>query len=372
MFDNTIRDAQSTAVTGLNPEQFDFDAYQDYTAGKDAKIKAFVEADSGVLVYRRFRVAEVFGAECKDKELSLRLQLGALKASMDYEADIPNFLEPWYGLGIGAAAFGPEYVWNPGQAPAITAPFEDLEGACSFDLKEIKDTNIGREQLSYIEYFMDKTRGKLPMSFSDVQSPLNIISEVVPATSLFLDMLEEPEDYLELADRVADNMGRFLKLQQALIGDALALPGHGFASSRNFRCLGASDDTSIMISNPMFDALEAGPLSKLCAPYGGPAYHSCGNWSKKIPSVLSVPGIVCADGAFSSQTDPAPNPCEDFSEQFAGTGVVLNARVVGGLETVEESVRKLWRPGMKLIVNTYCKTPEEQREAYQLIHEICR
>ena len=89
MFDNTIRDAQSTAVTGLSPEQFDFDAYEAYAAGKDQKIRAFVEADSGVLVYRRFRVAEVFGAECKDKELSLGLQLGALKASMAYEADIP-------------------------------------------------------------------------------------------------------------------------------------------------------------------------------------------------------------------------------------------------------------------------------------------
>lgn len=77
------------------------------------------------------------------------------------------------------------------------------------------------------------------------------------------------------------------------------------------------------------------------------------------------------DGAFSPQTDPgATNNLESF-HRFAKTGIVLNARIVGNLETIEEQVTRLWTQGMKLVVVTYCETPEEQGKAYNLIHNIC-
>ncbi|MBQ2843242.1 MAG: hypothetical protein IJE69_03200, partial [Alistipes sp.] len=76
--------------------------------------------------------------------------------------------------------------------------------------------------------------------------------------------------------------------------------------------------------------------------------------------------------AFSLATDPGANPTEGFADAFAGTGAVLNARIVGDVELVEEKVQQLWKPGMKLIVVTYAETPEEQAEIYRKIHEICR
>jgi len=44
---------------------------------------------------------------------------------------------------------------------------------------------------------------------------------------------------------------------------------------------------------------------------------------------------------------------------------------VGDIQTITETVKKLWKPGMKLIVVTYCKSPAEQKEVYEQIHEIC-
>lgn len=372
MFDTSLRDSQSTAVAPMAPERFDFDAYEDYVRALNRRVAAFAAADAGVLVYRRFRVAEVYGYECGDRALSLALQLGALNESMRYAADIPNFLEPWYGIGIGASAFGAEYIWKEGQAPATSHPFEGLADAAAYSPVEIENTAIGREQLAYVEYFLDRTGGRLPMSLSDVQSPLNIISEILPTTSLFLDMLDDPALYGELAMRVSGLMRAFLQKQRELIGPALALPGHGFASSTELRGLGASDDTSIMISNELFDALETPALMRMCEPFGGTSYHSCGNWASKIPSVLRIGNLVSADGAFTSQTDPAPNAPAVFSEAFAHSGKILNARAVGDADTVADTVKMLWRPGMKLIVCTYCATPEEQQTAYDRIHDICR
>ena len=372
MFDTSLRDSQSTAVTGVAPESFDIDRYAEYAAGQDEKVRSFMQAGSGVLVYRRFRVAEVYGWECRDRELSLRLQLGALRESMKYAADMANYLEPWYGIGIGASAFGAEYIWLDGQAPAVSDRFGGVEEALACDPVPIHTTQIGRDQMAYAEYFLDKTRGRLPISLCDIQSPLNIVSEIMPTAALFEDMLEDPDAYSELAYRAGGLLRDYLLKMRDLIGPALALPGHGFASSRQMTGIGASDDTSIMISNPMFDELEADQLADMCEPFGGAFYHSCGNWEKKIPSVLRVRNLLGADGAFSSETDPAPNDPAPFGKAFAGTGRILNLRVVGSADTVADTVRRVWQPGLRLIVNTYCKTPQEQQQVYDRIHEICR
>jgi hypothetical protein len=53
-------------------------------------------------------------------------------------------------------------------------------------------------------------------------------------------------------------------------------------------------------------------------------------------------------------------------------GVVLNARIVGDVETIVETVKQLWIPGMKLVVTIYCPTPDEQAAVYVKIHELCR
>jgi hypothetical protein len=118
--------------------------------------------------------------------------------------------------------------------------------------------------------------------------------------------------------------------------------------------------------------MAARSVEKIGTPLGGPAFHSCGDWSGWVDAVLQIKGLKMADGAFSPQTDPgATNNLEEF-HKFANTGIVLNARVVGDLETIREQVSRLWVSGMKLVVVTYCETPDEQAEAYKMIHEICQ
>ena len=125
-FDTTLRDSQGTEVAPVKPEDFDLDAYQEYEAGLLEGNKKFVEASSGLQVYRRVRANGVFYDKCKDYKESLALQLGALKESMKYKADVANFLEPWYGIGYIASCFGAEYEWKPEQAPHVKAKFSSM------------------------------------------------------------------------------------------------------------------------------------------------------------------------------------------------------------------------------------------------------
>jgi hypothetical protein len=46
--------------------------------------------------------------------------------------------------------------------------------------------------------------------------------------------------------------------------------------------------------------------------------------------------------------------------------------MVGSSEEVLEKVKEFQKPGMKLIVVTYCESSEEQKKTWEAIHEsIC-
>lgn len=371
-FDSSLADSQATAVTPLTPEQFDLDAYAEYAAALDERCEKFWKASSGVLVYRRMRVKEVFAGDCRNMEHSLHWQLGALQQSMKFKADIPNFLEPWYGLGTVASAYGFGYVWEKDLAPAVDGKFASTAELVAAPYKPVADTEIGRHTLNMVEYFLEKTKGRVPMSYCDVQSPLNTLSNIIDSSQFYVDFYLDPDAMKQAMERTADLLIDFTREQQKLIGDALVKPGHGFASSRKFSGLGMSDDTITMLSPDLYVDMAVPAMVKAGDVFGGTVFHSCGNWSDKKQDIVNISNIRMADGAFSKATDPGANPTDGFADVFANTGVVLNARIVGNEELVESKVRELWKPGMKLIVVTYSETPEEQARIYDKIHEICQ
>lgn len=370
-FNYNLSDSQGTVIEPISPQNFDIEKYQEYEQSLLGKNADFWNGSSGVAVYRRFRVPECFSWGCRDMKYSLELQLAALKESMKYKCDIANFLEPWYGIGTIASSFGADYVWHDKQAPATQAPFHSLEEALKYEIIPVENTSIGKHTLEMIEYFLDKTKGRIPMSLTDTQSPLNNAGYLLDTSSLFLEMYDEPELYLKLLEVISDLTINFSRKQASVIGDALVSPGHGFSSSRAFTGIGMSDDNTLMISDDMYEENEITFREKIGEQFGGAVFHSCGNWSRKIPVIKKIKNLKMADGAFSPETDPDPNNLEPFAESFKDTGIVLNARIVGDLDTITNTVKKLWVPGMKLIVVTYCKTPEEQELAYDRIHEIC-
>ena len=371
VFNNRQADAQSTEVEPVSPDRFDFKAFIEYEAKLLNRCRMFWGASSGVLVHRRFRVANVFAHGCQDMAESLAWQLGALRSSMEFAGDVPNYLEPWYGIGTVASAFGLDYIWNENQAPATRPRFQSAREALDHPVTPISETPIGRHTLRMIDYFIEKTDGLLPISLCDTQSPLNVACHLIETDRFFTDFYLDPESVRDLLDRLAVMIADFSEVQRKRIGERLVLPGHGFASSRCFEGLGMSDDNAVMISGEQYQDFISPAMTRAGELFGGAVFHSCGNWSDKIDVIHRIHGLRAVDGAFSGMTDPAPNPPELFGEPFAGTGIVVNARIVGGVDVVEQVVRRLWKPGLKLIVVTYCETPKEQAEAYERIHRIC-
>src|SRR6056297_1087238 len=128
-FNYDYSDSQGTSVEPLDPKDFDLEGYRDYEIQLMENNSKFWSAKEGVQVYRRFREPEVFSFGCADMKRSLSLQLSGLQKSIAYKADIANFLEPWYGIGTIASAFGVDYVWKEGQAPVTEPPFKTVKEA---------------------------------------------------------------------------------------------------------------------------------------------------------------------------------------------------------------------------------------------------
>lgn len=370
-FNPDLQDSQGTQVRPVAPDRFDYGAYAEYEAGLLERNRRFWQADSGVAVYRRFRVPQCFSWMCRDNEASLAHQLGALAASMAYKADIANFLEPWYGIGTLASTFGVDYTWPDLQAPVVPRAFRSIQEALDHASTPVEETAIGRHTLEMIEYFVDATHGRLPISLTDTQSPLNALSFLIETDAFYTGFVDAPDALGRMLDRLVPLQIAFVNAQQERIGESLVWPGHGFASSRAFSGLGMSDDIMTLVSPVQYGELGVPRLTRCGEPFGGPAVHSCGNWADKVGVVRGVRGLVMVDAAFTAQTDPSPSDPACFAEAFAGTGIVVNARVVGNADTVLRRVRALWRPGMKLIVVTYCQDPQEQARVYDEIHEIC-
>jgi hypothetical protein len=370
-FDTNLADAQATDVKPCTAELFDLTAYADYAGSLARRCADFWQATSGVLVYRRMRVAEVFSYGCRNMQDSLAWQLGALQKSMRYQADIPNFLEPWYGIGTIASAWGMEYLWPEKQAPAVKGSFQSIDEALAYQPQLVEKTPVGKHILEMIGYFLDKTKGQLPISLTDTQSPLNSAGYLVDTTNFMLASVLNPERFRELLDRVAEQAIAFSRTQLNLLNEVIVWPGHGFGSSPYFKGLGMSDDNMLMISGEQYLALCASATEKFGNAFGGPVFHSCGNWSGRIDQIKKLRNLRMVDGAFSAETDPDPNPVVPF-QSFAGSGIIVHARIVGDADTITDIVKNLWKPGMKLIVTTNCQTPEEQSIAYERIHAICK
>lgn len=371
VFDVNSLDAQAMPVEPLTPAAFDFERFEAHAAEADRRYAAFLARPRGLAVWQRVRAGEVFRDGCRDRVRSLALQLGALTRSLDYATDAPMYLEPWYGIGTTAAAFGAEYEWPEGQAPVVRPRYASLADVPPLVPRPYAESAILRETLATIEYFLEQTRGRLPMSWCDLQAPLNVATELVDTGAFFLGLLDHPERARALLAALTAVIIDFTQKQSALIGPRLARPGHGFASSRAGVGLGLSTDNLVMIAPRLVEQFCVADAAAIGAAFGGVAIHSCGNYARWLPALRKIDNLLMVDAAFSPQTDPKPNLPEAFRDALAGTGVIVQARMVGEPDEVLALTRRLWTPDMKLIVVTYAPDPVAQRRLYAQLHELC-
>ena len=233
-FDISGRDAQAMPVTPVDPAVFDVARYEAHAAEADARYAAFLRRPEGIAVWQRVRVAEVFRDGCRDMAASLRWQLGGLTKALglpDRRAELPRTVVRHWRHG-GRVWRRVRMAGGAGARGAAALPHRRTRSSSWLPVRR-KKAQIMRHVLAMIDYFLEETGGRIPMSWSDLQNPLNTATELVETSGFFEGFVEAPDAVRRILATLTDELIRFTGEQSRRIGDRLVRPGHGFASARS-------------------------------------------------------------------------------------------------------------------------------------------
>jgi uroporphyrinogen-III decarboxylase len=269
---------------------------------------------------------------------------------MEWSDEVPH-LQPWFGTGVYANAFGCEYLWRKGEAPDTHVRYARIEEVRGLEMPDWRKGPVMRMVLDEIDILKERTRGRFPIALTDTQSPCDTATLVLDTSELFTACYTEEETAASLMQAAADLIIEFSRVQAERIGEGLvSRPGHVMPSLPSLRGITVSDD-NMAVSSPQvnerfslrFDAMIARAL-------GGVVLHSCGVWDHTMEKLRS-PEVIGVDCSVARAWDPTPMTPEAVGDALEGTGVAVKARCGGTPQEIRAAVRGLARPGMRIILD---------------------
>lgn len=352
----------------MRPEDFNFDKFAYFQEEMRGRLLRFMSGEiQGPMVVQR-APSEHWGAMSHNREDSLSAQLDCLNFAMQLHSDLAfNYLEPWHGVGVYAAAFGCPVLWYKHDAPQTKPRYSSIDELSDLRYPDIGKCELMQKVLDTIRYLREQTGDSIPIALTDTQSPNDTASLILDTSEFFASSIAEPEMLEPLMDMVTRLIIEFSELQIEAIGRAnLASPGHIMPSDVSLRGISVSDDNMAVISPASYQNTSLPYNSRLSEHFGGIAIHTCGNYKHTLPLMMETPGLAMVDCALRG-ADPNPNKAEDLLPWFAGKDIVLKVRV--GLDALEE-VYPLLTGGVKLIVDLCCTgSIDERNRQYEMAKE---
>lgn len=330
----------------MKSSQFDFARFNDYVAQREERLRQFLAGKGGNVLMVEKESSDYLISRTPQESLSTQLE--ALTRQMESPSDYVPFLEPWFGVGVFANAFGAEYVWMEGESAQTHYIVFNEEQAARLERPSIDDAPVMKLVLQAIDYFIEETHGVIPISCTDTQSPLDTITLLWDTASFFTATYTAPEVVHGLLDKITDVMIEFSQRQIEHMGDTWMRPGHNAVGARGGKGFSISDDNIVMVSPGHYAAFSVPYNGRLAKAFGGLAVHSCGNYVRQLPELLKTEGLLMVDGAFSQELDPDPiRDLEGVRDALKGTGVILHARMGSDWPTL---LPRLYHEDLRLVL----------------------
>jgi hypothetical protein len=296
--------------------------------------------------------------------------------SMPWSDELPH-MQPWFGTGVYANAFGCEYLWRRGEAPDTHVRYHHIEEVRGLPMPDWRKAPVMGMVLECIDVIKERTRGRFPIALTDTQSPFDTATLVLDTSEFFTACYTEEETAADLMNIISRLIIEFSHEQARRIGIGLvSRPGHVMPSLTSIGGILLSDD-NLAVSSPQINEKFALHFDQLIAhEMGGVAIHSCGVWDRTM-KLLPGRGVTAIDCSVSPRWDPTPMTPAMVRSALTGTGIVAKARCGGTREEIEEAVAALAGPDMRLILDiarideddaVYAKTAEANyRRACELL-----
>ena len=345
------------------------DRFEEMQARLQPRLDAFAAGDQPYLVVQSVPL-DVY-TSCNTIEDIYTANVRFFERQLSVKSDWLPYLEPWMGTGIFANAFGCEYLWRDGDAPAVHYRYHSLEEVADLTAPTPDDSEVMPRVLEAIALFRERTSDRVPIALTDTQSANDTATLVLDATELIAGCYSDPEVAHRLLGQVNDLIIEFSRRQIEAIGSApVARPGHIMVSSPDWRGISISDDNLAFMSVEIGREFCLRYDQQLADEFGGLAIHSCGRWQHLMPDVAAMRNIVQVDCAIHIDADPNPNDPEAVRDAFAGSGIAVKVRGPNDFEPWREILPRLVKRGLRLIVQLdYVPDEAESARNYG---ETCR
>ncbi len=287
---------------------------------------------------------------------------------VDYTDDLP-YLEPWFGVGVYANAFGCEYMWRENESPATHYKYLKIDEVKNIEYPDWRKSPVMQTVLNGIDSLKEQTKGQLPIALTDTQSPFDTATLILDATEFFTACYTDEEIVMDFMGKITDLIIEFSKVQIERIGkELLAKPGHLMPSGTFLNGISLSDD-NLAVSSPHINQKIALPFNdKISKEFGGLAVHSCGVWAHTMKLLTQYDDIYMVECALSKECDPNPNKPSEARDALKGSGMILKTRVGGNLEEIDKILDDLAAPDLKLIVQI-AYNEEDAEKKYKFVNE---
>jgi len=360
----------------LDPESFPYDHYLQVKEKRERFLYEWAQGlhpqEVPVVIYPSWDMWN--DDTCRDRERFLRMNLWGMAESANWASDaVFPHLEPWYGVGLYASAFGCRYYWEGNSAPQTHPIYKSADEVAHITTPRVGDSEPMREVLERIRYYRQVTHDQLPICLTDTQSPNDTASLLMEVNEFFTVSSFEPERLERFMNAITDTIIAFSEMQMEALGPVLSLPGHLMLCHPSWSGISVSDDNMAMLSPKAYEVAALPYNARLARHFGGIALHSCGVIGHNIPIQLRTPElkqVECAACILARDSDPSPNKPESLRDGYRGSGVIVKVRL--NKDEVELLDRLLAPDLLCAVAVTGVETQAESEQIYERFKERIR
>ena len=239
---------------------------------------------------------------CADRESMLRWNLWGMMTSAEWASDaVFAHIEPWYGVGVYASAFGSRYWWDGNSAPQTRPIYASVDDVANATMPDPRKCKTMQEVMTRILWYREVTHHLPPICLTDTQSPNDTASLLMESNEFFVACLEKPERLAPLLNAITDLVIAFSEMQMKAIGPNLALPGHQMLCHPSWSGISVSDDNMALLSPKAYELASLPYNGRLAEHFEGIALHSCGTVAHNITVQLRTPKLRQMDWVWNKR-----------------------------------------------------------------------
>ena len=265
-----------------------------------------------------------------DQKKMLENQLMIIEDLIETSEDYLPFLCPWYGCGLYAEMYGCKTDYFSDKEPWTHPVVKTAAEADKLEPPDIGKSPMAKKVLTMIDYFLDKTHGKIPIALTDTQAPLDTAMLVWEQSDFFLAFYEAKDVLNRLLKEITQMIVAFSKKQISLIGkENTCCPGMHMLSQKGGTVLDVADDILALISTDNAQEYDKPFIENIAEAMGGIAVHSCGKIDQHFEFLAQYAGLK----QLNCKINPSePNSPEILRDCFKNTNIVIHLILDMGFE----------------------------------------